>query len=210
MRFSIPSRLLSMVLLLSPFITAPAAVGASRSFIERVKPDDYFAVEKLFPEQFSHANDFVLLRTAQAKPVSVLAIARAPSGDDYVVTLQLASDKAEDGWLKISEDLDATLAQQVLRAIELKLHHQVTLSRFKRTVSKTDSDYWLYQHLSDDRVAAAVITTDDTIDNPAATVFLDDLLGRLQEVIGKEGAERAALLQKLDRTATQIVLAESP
>lgn len=183
------------------------AADANRSFVERVRPDDFYSVETLFPEPLSPTHELVVLRTTAGKPISVLAV--APGSDNnktYTVTLQLASSEAEGGWLKISDELDTTVARQFLRAVELKLHHQVTLSKFKEKPSKTDTDLWIFQRLSDNRPAAALIAMTDTIDNPDATRFVDDLLGGLEKWVGKEGDERAALLQKLDRLATDIVL----
>ena len=196
-------RLLAALLFTS---TWASAAEANRSFVERVRPDDFYSVETLFPEPLSPTHELVVLRTTAGKPVSVLAV--APGSDDktYTVTLQLASSEAEGGWLKISDELDATVARQFLRAVELKLHHQVTLSKFKEKPSKTDTDLWVFQRLSDNRPAAALIAMTDTIDNPEATRFVDDLLGGLEKWVGKEGDERAALLQKLDRLATDIVL----
>jgi hypothetical protein len=182
-----------------------AAETGNRSFVERVRPENYFAVEKLFPETFSSANELVILRTKAAKPVSVLTVRQAETRDGYVLVQQFASATAPDGWLKISEDLDRATAQQVLRAVEIRLHRQVTLSKFKRVVSKTDSDLWLYQRTSDDQIAAGVIAMEDTLENPAASGFIDDFLGALQDLIGKEGAERAATLEKIDRMATAII-----
>lgn len=190
--------------------TPAATAASSRPFIERVKPDDYHAAEKLFAEPFSRAHELVVLRTTAAKPVSVLALQRNATGDTYTITFHFASAGTPDGWLKISEELDAPLAQQVLRAFELKLHRQVTLSTFQRRVSKTDSDLWVHQRLSDDRVAAALIAMEVTLDNPQASLFIDDFLGGLQQLIGTEGHARRDLLLKIDRMATKIILAETP
>jgi hypothetical protein len=187
-----------------------AAAASNRPFVERVKPDDYYAAEKVFPEPYSSNYELVVLRATGGQPVSVTAIKKAPAGEDYTLTLHMASASAPDGWLKISEDLDANVAQQILRASELKLHRQVALSNFKRKLSKDDTDLWLHQKLSDGRIAAARITLESTLDNPAATAFVEDLLGGLQQLIGTEGKQRADVLQKIDRTATQIILAESP
>jgi len=182
--------------------------GSNRPFVERVRPDDYFDVEKVFEEPFSQTHELVVLRTTATKPSSVLAIKRTPGSDDYTLTIHIASADAPGGWLKISEPLDASLGQQVLRAFELKLHRQVALSNFKRTMSKTDTDLWLFQRLADNRVTAALIATEPTLGNPSATAFIDDFLGSLQELIGKEGEERSAVLLKIDRAATEIILAE--
>lgn len=182
-----------------------AAETGNRSFVERVRPENYFAAEKLFPEPFSQSNELVVLRTKAAKPVSVLAIRRAETGDGYVLTQQFASAEAADGWLKIDEELDPAIAHQVLRAVEIRLHRQVTLSKFRRNVSKTDSDLWLYQRTSDEQIAAGVIAMEDTLENPAAEGFVDDFLGALQDLIGKEGAERATRLENIDRMATAII-----
>jgi len=181
------------------------AAGSSHSFVERVRPENYFAAEKLFPETFSQAAELVILRTKAAKPVSALTIRRTESGDGFILSQQFASTETADGWLKINEDLDSTTARQILRAVEIRLHRQVTLSKFKRVVSKTDSDLWLYQRTTDDQVAAAVIAMDDTLDNPAASAFIDAFLGALQDLIGKEGAARSAVLEKIDRLATEII-----
>ena len=189
--------------------TLAMAAGANRSFVERVRPEDFYSVETLFPEKLSSAHELVVLRTTAGKPVSILAIAAGSDNNPFTVTLQLASSEAEGGWLKISDELDATVARQFLRAVELKLHHQVTLSKFKERPSKTETNLWLHQKLSDNRVAAALIAMSDTIDNPDATRFVDDLLGGLEKWVGKEGDERAALLQKIDRLATDIVLTTS-
>lgn len=202
--------LLAFALAATAAVQLPAAAATTRPFIERVKPDDYHAAESLFAEPFSRTHELVVLRTAAAKPVSVLALKRTPDVDTYTLTLHYASADAPDGWLKISEELDASIARQILRAFELKLHRQVTLSNFKRTVSKTDSDLWVYQKLSDDRTAAALIAMEATLDNPDATAFVDDFLGSLQQLVGTEGEDRSAVLQKIDRTATAIILADSP
>jgi hypothetical protein len=195
-------------LVMSQAGAAESASGGNRPFVERVRPDDYFDVEKFFPEPFSQTHELVVLRTAATKPVSVLAIRRVPATEEYTLSVHIASDDAPDGWLKISEPLDAALGQQVLRAFELKLHRQVALSNFKRTMSKTDTDIWVFQRLAENRVAAALIAMEATLDNPNATTFLDDFLGGLQQLIGKEGDERVEQLQKIDRLATEIILAE--
>ncbi|HTO05369.1 MAG TPA: hypothetical protein VL069_16795 [Opitutus sp.] len=183
---------------------------AKRPFIERVRPDDFFAAEKLFDEPFSRTHELVVLRMAAGKPVSVLAMKAVPGGEGYTLTIQMASDSAPDGWLKISEELDATLGQQVLRAFELKLHRQVALSTFKRNVSKTDTDLWVFQRLAPDRVAAALIAMEATIGNPNASTFVDDFIGSLEELMGKAGEERTAHLQKIDRLASEIIIADTP
>jgi hypothetical protein len=102
------------------------------------------------------------------------------------------------------------IGQQVLRAFELKLHRQVALSNFKRHPAKTDTDIWIHQRLAEGRTAAALITMEVTLGNPAATTFLEDFIGSLQQLVGTEGEERAAILQKIDRAATTIILADSP
>ena len=200
---------LLMVVAASKLVAAETpSSNTSRPFIERVRPDDYFAVEKVFPEPYSTTHELVVLRTAASQPSSVLAIKRSPGGDEYILTVQIASQDAPDGWLKISEPLDATLGQQILRAFELKLHRQVALSNFKRTMSKTDTDLWVFQRLADNRVAAALIAMEATLGNASATAFIDDFIGGLQQLMGKEGEERVAHLQKIDRMATEIILAE--
>ena len=213
---AVPSTLLSAMRLTSvyrfmfvsllPLAASIAAETGSRAFVERVKPEDFYATEMALPEKFSYGHDLVIMRTTAGQAVSVIALQKATAGDGYTLTLHFASTNVADGWLKISEDIEANLGRQVLRAVELKLHRQVMLSKFKRTPSKTDSDLWLYQKLSDGRVAAAVIAMEDTFENPDATVFIDDFLGGLQQLIGKEGAERSALLQTIDRIATDIIL----
>jgi hypothetical protein len=208
MRFPTLSHLL--VLLCLATVASAAASNANRPFIERVRPVDYHDAEKLFPEQYSSTNELVVLRTAAAKPVSALALKRTPAGEDYTLTIQIASAEAPDGWLKIEENLDASLGQQVLRAFELKLHRQVALSNFKRRVSETDTDLWLYQRLSEGRTAAALITMKVALENPAATTFIDGFIGGFQQLVGTEGEQRAAILQKIDRAATEIILADSP
>jgi hypothetical protein len=215
MRFSIFLRLVPTLFLVaaaSSVFAADARKAASpnRPFVERVRPENYYDVEKVFSEPFSQTHDLVVLRTTATKPGSALAIKRAPGDGDYVVTLHFASTDAADGWIKINEELDSTIGQQVLRAVELKLHRQVALSNFKRTMSKVDTDIWVYQRLSDGRIAAALIATEATLNNPNASLFVDEFLGSLQLLIGKEGEERAALLQRIDRAATEIILAESP
>jgi hypothetical protein len=201
-------RCLLTLLLLAPLLAVAADTG-SRAFIERVRPEDFYDAEKLFPDPFSPSSEFVALRVTAGKPISALAIKRQTDAEGYTLTVQLASPDAPGGWLKIDDELDVTLGQQVLRGIEMKLHRQVTLSQFKRKVSKTDSDLWLYQRLSDGNIAGAYIAMEATIDNPAADTFITDLLGGLERSIGKEGAERAEALQKIDRIATDMSLAGS-
>lgn len=191
---------------LMPLTVSIAAETGSRAFVERVKPEDFYATEKALPEKFSYGHDLVIVRTTAGQAVSVVALQKATTSEGYTLTLHFASTSGADGWLKISEDIEDNVGRQVLRAVELKLHRQVMLSKFKRTPSKTDSDLWLYQKLSDGRVAAAVIAMEDTFDNPEASVFIDDFIGGLQQLIGKEGAERSALLQTIDRIATDIIL----
>ena len=186
-----------------------SAEDPNGSFVERVKPADYYAAERLFPEQFSTKNELSILRTSGGKPVSVIAIAREGEGDGYLLTLHYASATTPGGWIRITEELEASVGQQVLRAAELTLHYQVTLSKFKHLVSKTDSDLWLYQKLADGRSAAAVITTEDSLNEPRATLFIEGLLERLQQLAGKEGADRVELLQKIDRAATDLIVAAS-
>ena len=204
MCLSLLFRLLALSLLLAA--TGSAATG-TRAFVERVQPENYYAAEKLLPEPFSQSHDVVILRITAGTPVSVFALHPAPNGEDYLLTLQLASTAGTGEWLKITEELESTLGQQVVRAIEFKLHRQVMLAKFRRSPSKTDSDLWVYQKLSDGRVATAVIAMEDTLENPEATTFIDGLLGGLQQLIGKDGVERKALLQRIDRIAIDIILA---
>ena len=190
-------------------VRADAPTG-NRPFVERVRPDDYYAAERLFDEPYSRTYELVILRTTAAKPVSVLALKPAPSGDGYTIAVNLASSTAPGGWIKVNEELDDALGRQVLRAVELMLHRQVALSTAKRTVSETDTDLWLYQRLGDGTIAAARIPMEATLDNPRASTFIDEFLGALEQLIGKEGDARAAHLKKIDRIATEIILSESP
>ena len=136
----LPALLLVHVTLAADASNEPAG---SRPFVERLRPDDYYAVEKLFPEKFSETNELVVLRTTAASPSSVLAIRNASPGSNYTLTIQMASEGTPGGWLKIDETLDAALGRQVLRAFALKLHRRVVLSKFKRNISKTGTDLWL-------------------------------------------------------------------
>lgn len=208
MRFPFPRLLLFAAVL--TVTSAPFCFSAPpvRAFIERVKPVDYFDAEKVFPEPYSHSHELVILRTTAQKPVSVLAIKHAAEGTGYTMTIALASADSPGGWLKLNEDLDETFAKQVLRAMEFKLHRQVSLSDFKRTMSKTDTDIWLFQRVQENRAAAAVIMTEAAMDNPAATRFIDDFLGNLERLAGTEGKDRELLLQKIDRLASEIILSE--
>lgn len=199
------------VLLSNLFLPLLQGAAAGRSpFIERVKPEDFFDAENEFPEIYSRAYDLVILRTTAAKPVSALAIRHGAENESYTLTLHLASADAPDGWLKIGEELDADVAKQILRAVEFKLHRQVALSDFKRTMSKTDSDLWIFQRRSDNRATAALISTEASLGNAQATAFIADFIGSIQRLIGTEGAARNELLQKIDRASTEIILAESP
>ena len=203
------SLLFCLVSFVTPIASLSAVEAEPTAFVERVKPADYYDAERLFPEQFSTSNELSVLRTSAGKPVSVIAIARGGESDGFTLMLQFASADTPGGWLRITEDLESAVGQQVLRAVELTLHYQVTLSRFKHVVSKTDSDLWIFQKLSDGRSAAGVITTEASLNHPRASLFIEGLLEHLQQLSGKAGEERAALLQKIDRTATDLIVAAS-
>lgn len=201
------STVIAFVLLLAGCGRPPEQTKAGpRPFIERVQPSDYLSAESLFGEAFSRSHDVVFLRTDSAQPVSVLALRREASGE-HTVTFATAPLASGEPWTRFTTTIDAAIGQQVTRAIELKLHLGIALAQQRRSVSKDDSNLWIHQRLADGRVAAGLIPFEVTVGNADATVLIDDLLGRLQKLVGAAPEARATLLVEIDQIASKIVLA---
>jgi len=193
-------------------LVSASLFGAERSkdtrtaFIERAWPSVYEKVENLFDEEFSRTNDAVLLRVDAGKPVSALALKKSESGD-YTLTYAIPLDGK---FHHLPADLPANVGDQVLRAIELKLHRHVLIGTHPRDYTKREGDTWVFHRNAQNRTSTAVILFEATIDNPDAATFVEGLLGNLQKLISAEDADRETILGELDRLATRIILAESP
>ncbi len=189
-----------------------ASLAADRStekriaFVERAWPSVYEKVQNLFDEEFSRTNDAVFLRVDAGKPISALGLKKTDSGD-YTLTYAVQLDGK---FHNLTTDLPANVGDQVLRAIELKLHRHVLIGTHPRDYTKREGDTWVFHRNAQDRTSTAVILFEATLDNPDATTFVDGLLGNLQKLISAEDTEREPLLAELDRLATRIILAESP
>jgi hypothetical protein len=193
-------------------LAAGSAFAAERSsanrtaYIERAWPSVYEKVQNLFDEEFSKTNDAVILRVDAGKPVSALALKRNESGD-YTLTYAVQFDGK---FHNLTADLPANVGDQILRAIELKLHRHVLIGTQPRDYTKREGDMWVFHRNAQNRTSTAVILFEATLDNPDAATFVEGLLGGLQKLISAEDADRELLLAELDRLATRIILAESP
>lgn len=205
-------RSFTVLALLAAVPFAAVLSGAERSaadrpsFVERVWPSDYARVEKLFDEDFSSDSDVVFLRVNAGKPDFALTLKREESGD-FTVTLVASID---DKFQKVSASLPAAVGEQVARAVELKLHRHVTIGTQSRSASKREGDLWIFHRNAQKRTSTAMIFFEATLDNPEATLFTDGLVGGLQRLIAAEDAERESVLSELDRTATKIILTDTP
>lgn len=205
-------RRLPVIVLLALAFTAIHAFTAERSgdarvaYVERAWPSVYEKVQNLFDEEFSRTHDAVILRVDAGKPVSALALKRTDTGD-YTLTYAVQLDGK---FHNLTSEIPAGVGDQILRAIELKLHRHVLIGTHPRDYTKRQGDMWVFHRNSQDRTSTAVILFEATMDNPDATAFVDGLLGGLQKLVSAEDAERDSVLSELDRIATRIVLAESP
>lgn len=185
---------------------AERSTDTRTSFVERVWQSHFEKVENLFGENFSRESAVVVLRVNAGKPGSALALKRETSGD-YTLTLAASID----GEIRnVTATVPGPVGDQVVRAVELKLHRHVMIGTVQRDYTKREGDIWLFHRNAQDRTSTGVILFETTIDNPDATVFIDGLIGGLQRLIGAEGADREAILAELDRIATRIVLSEGP
>ena len=185
---------------------AERSTDTRTSFVERVWQSHFEKVENLFGENFSGESAVVVLRVNAGKPGSALALKRETSGD-YTLTLAASID----GEIRnVTATVPGPVGDQVVRAVELKLHRHVMIGTVQRDYTKREGDIWLFHRNAQDRTSTGVILFETTIDNPDATVFIDGLIGGLQRLIGAEGADREAILAELDRIATRIVLSEGP
>lgn len=176
------------------------------AFIERAWPSVFEKVQTLFDEEFSRSHDAVLLRVDTGKPVSALALKRNDSGD-YTLTYAVPLDGK---FHHLTTDLPAGIGDQVMRAIELKLHRHVLIGTQPRDYTKREGDTWVFHRNAQDRTSTAVILFEATLDNPDAALFVDGLIGGLQKLFGADDAQRETILSDLDRTASRIVLTDSP
>lgn len=176
-------------------------------FVERIQPADYAAAELAFQEPLSRSYDLVFLRTDFGKPVSALALHPQPNGG---YTLFFGAMDPNGQWQTVTSELDGQVGQQVLRAVELKLHRRVTVNGQRHDIAKNDGDLWIHQRLSDGRVATALISFLATVGNPEAKVFVDEFLGGLQQLVHLDPEQQSQVLTRLDQIATAIILAETP
>ena len=209
-RFLRPLAAAFAIVLLAACGPSEEAKAPRKAFIERVQPADFYAAEVAFDELYSKNYDLAFLRTDYGKPLSALALKRNPEGGGYTLVYSILSPDPEVGWQKLTASLDDDFAAQVLRAVELKLHRNVTLSTQARKPDRREGDLWVFQRLADGKVAAALIAFDRTIGNPEATEFIDELIGGLRELPRVDPDEREELLVKLDRLASRIALNEEP
>lgn len=197
----------ALTLLVSASLSAAERSKDSRSaYVERAWPSVYEKVQNLFDEDFSRTNDAVVLRVDAGKPVSALALKKTDPGD-YALTYAVQFDGK---FHHLTADVPANVGDQVLRAIELKLHRHVLIGTHPRDYTKREGDMWVFHRNAQNRTSTAVILFEATIDNPDAATFVDGLLGNLRKLISAEDHERETILGELDRLATHIILAESP
>lgn len=210
---SLASRLLlALAAALLTTASLPAQITASTagkpSFIDRIRPSDFLDTELRFGEALSKTHDIVVLQLNAGKPLSALMLKHQASGD-YAVTLRAPSSSPGGDWLSVSTTLDAPVGRQVEHAIAFTLNRNIMLSPNHRAPNDENTAMWIYQRLVGTPTAAAAISWMSLQDNPEATRFTDGLIGRLQRLVGAEGAAREQLLQEIDRIATQINLTQS-
>lgn len=201
-------RLLPLLLALPVLFTAcgpsTPADNAPPPFVERIRPGDYAAAELLFESLYSRTHDIVFLRTDSGKPVSALTL-KKETGGDYTATFITPPLEPGGEWLSISSNVSGPVGDQFARAVELKLHLRIRVAHVSRDVNRNDGDLWIFQKLSDNRTATALISLEATLDNPAATEFTDGLVGRLRHLVSADAAARAQILTEIDQIATRII-----
>ena len=191
---------------LTTLIAADRSTEKHAAYVERAWPSVYEKVQNLFDEDFSRTHDAVILRVDAGKPISALALKKEASAD-YTLTYAVRLDGK---FHNLTTEIPSNVGDQVLRAIELKLHRHVLIGTHPRDYTKREGDMWVFHRNAQNRTSTAVILFEATLDNPDATTFVDGLLGSLQKLISAEDPERETILAELDRLATRIVLAESP
>jgi hypothetical protein len=204
---------------LRPFLALLALsslVGCNRSdeqaavtpaaYVERIQPKNYEAAEERFPERFSQDYPLVFLRTDLGKPASAVAINADPAGG---YSVYFGSTTSDGGWASVTTSLDDATGGQLLRAVEYRLHRNITLSQVHRDVTQREGDLWIYQRLTDGKIACALITFAARLGNEPGAVFLHDVLDLLQRLAAAEPEGRDELLAQLDRAASTVILTES-
>lgn len=204
--------------LLRPLIALIAVgclVGCSReknaavtpaAYVERIQPKNYAAAELHFPEQFSQDHQLVFLRTDLGKPVSAIAIKHDEAGG---YSVYFGSSTADGSWVNVTTTLDEGTGSQMLRSVEYRLHRNITLSQLHRDVSEREGDLWIYQQLTDGKIACALVPFAASLSNEPGAVYLRDLLDRLQQLAAAESDARDELLGQIDRAASAVIIAES-
>lgn len=176
------------------------------AYVERIQPKNYEAAEERFPERFSQSYQLVFLRTDLGKPASAVAIAPDPAGG---YSVYFGSTTSDGGWANVTTTLDEGPGGQLLRAVEYRLHRNITLSQVHRDVTQREGDLWIYQRLTDGKIACALITFAARLGNEPGAVFLHDVLDLLQRLAAAEPDAREELLAQLDRAASAVIIAES-
>lgn len=183
----------------------PAAAPAA-AYVERIQPKNYEAAEERFPERFSQAYQLVFLRTDFGQATSAVAISADPAGGYWVY---FGSTTADGSWVHVDTNLDEGTGGQLLRAVEYRLHRNITLSQIHRDVTQREGDLWIYQRLTDGKIACALITFAARLGNEPGAVFLHEALDSLQRLAAAEPEAREELLAQIDRAASAVILTES-
>lgn len=182
------------------------AAAPAAAYVERIQPKNYEAAEERFPERFSQAYQLVFLRTDLGKPASAVAINTDPAGG---FSVYFGSATADGEWASVTTTLDEGTGGQLLRAVEYRLHRNITLSQIHRDVAQREGDLWIYQRLTDGKIACALVTFAARLGNEPGAIFLHNVLDLLQRLAAAEPEARDELLDQLDRAASAVIIAES-
>ncbi len=201
-----------LLALLAPALAATAAAQqANSAFVERIQPDDFFAVEAAFPAPIPKNADVAIIATEEGRPV--LAVTLAPGAEgDYEVTLIYPSADAKapgaSAAARLVAPLDADTAARIRRALAYRIARNVFVSDVARKAKSYDRAWWILQRSGGGQPAAALITGDAADGSPDARAFMDAFVHGLQNYAIAEPDTRGTVLLAIDRYAIKTLLEE--
>jgi hypothetical protein len=188
-----------------------APPGTKLPFIERIPPADFLLVEAKLPEALSDSSELVILRTSGRDLVYSLAVRKAAKSEYEVVLLDASPNEADrhpDTAQRRVVPLDAKSAEQIERAVEIKLHRNVYLADGIRTAESDSKACWILFRPKTSQPMAALIDFESVHMNPEAHDFMDRILWGLYHFATCHPDDRNDVLYEIDRQTIQIILTE--
>ncbi len=190
-----------------------ASPGTKLPYIERIHPADFLLVEAKLPEALSDNSELVIVCTSGRDLEYSLAIRKTAKSEYEVVLLDLwptAARTRPDTPERRVVPLPEKSAEQIERAIEIKLHRNVFLSDGIRKAEEDMSAWWILLRPKTNQPVAALI--DSTFlhmnPDPNAHDFTDGIVYGLYRYATCHPDDRNDVLYEIDRRTIQIILTE--